>query len=189
MPGRSLFSVCAAFARSAWHTAVLGARRWLRLSPEHVGLWLHFADGTRGRVYRETVNRGPRHSQPSLLVVAFRLRGVGHSRVAHRLFRAESLLNTPLFAGFPGFRSKLWLTDPVSAIYRGVYEWDGPEQATAYAQTLVKLLALVSVPGSVTFHVEPDVTPQAVLADPSVLGAAPADPAERWWRFEPAPPQ
>jgi hypothetical protein len=25
------------------------------------------------------------------------------------LFRAESLLNTPLFVGFPGFVSKLWL--------------------------------------------------------------------------------
>jgi hypothetical protein len=25
------------------------------------------------------------------------------------VFRAESILNTPLFAGFPGFVSKLWL--------------------------------------------------------------------------------
>ena len=39
---------------------------------------------------------------------------------------AESLLNTPLFVGFPGFVSKLWLAHDEHGVYRGLYEWDGP---------------------------------------------------------------
>ncbi len=32
-------------------------------------------------------------------------------------------MHTPLFAGFPGFRSKLWIDDVETGVYRGVYEW------------------------------------------------------------------
>ena len=88
-------------------TAQLLALRRLHLPRQHVGLRLAFADGTSARVYRETVvDRGP-STDPCVLVVEFRLRFVhGWS---HTLFRWESLVNTPLFAGFPGFVSKLWL--------------------------------------------------------------------------------
>ncbi len=68
-----------------------------------------FADGSTGIVYRETTADLESVADPAVLVVAFALRGV-HGRRGHALFRAESLLNTPLFAGFPGFVSKLWLT-------------------------------------------------------------------------------
>jgi hypothetical protein len=163
-------------------------RGWLRLSRRHVGWRLTFEDGTTSRVYRETVSLAPRHSAPSLLVVAFRLRGVGRSRALHAAFRGESLLNTPLFAGFPGFRSKLWLTDPDTGMYRGVYEWDGPDEATAYATTLVALLELVCVPGTVRFVVRPGVTPDAVMSDPSLQGPPPGDAGERWWRLRAAAP-
>jgi hypothetical protein len=47
------------------------------------------------------------------------VRGLGHAA-----FRGESLLNTPLFAGFPGFVSKLWLANDGLGRYRGLYEWD-----------------------------------------------------------------
>ena len=52
------------------------------------------------------------------------VRGAGHA-----LFRWESLLNTPLFVGFPGFVSKLWLADDEHGFYRGLYEWNGPARA------------------------------------------------------------
>jgi hypothetical protein len=74
-----------------------------------VGQWLRFADGSAARVYRETVIDRPSPSEPAVLVVAFRLRAVrGRS---HDLFRRESLLNTPLFVGFPGLVSKLWMAN------------------------------------------------------------------------------
>jgi hypothetical protein len=51
--------------------------------------------------------RAPRDATvgPRVLVVEFRLRAVRGR--GHAVFRRESLLNTPLFAGFPGFCSKL----------------------------------------------------------------------------------
>jgi hypothetical protein len=68
----------------------------------HVGRWLRFADGSAARVYRETVIDRPSPSEPAVLVVAFRLRAVRGR--GHDLFRRESLLNTPLFVGFPRLR-------------------------------------------------------------------------------------
>jgi hypothetical protein len=53
-----------------------------------------------------------------VLVVEFRLRAV--RGLGHAAFRWESLLNTPLFAGFPGFVSKLWLANDDLGRYRGL---------------------------------------------------------------------
>ena len=76
--------------------------------PAHaVGTRLGFAGGTTSWVYRETVvDRSPA-TDPCVLVVEFRLRGVRGR--AHALFRAESWLNGPLFAGFPGLLTKWWV--------------------------------------------------------------------------------
>jgi hypothetical protein len=71
------------------------------------------------------------------------------------LFRWESLLNTPLFVGFPGYVSKLWMTCDERGRYRGVYEWDGPQRAADYARALWRVLALVSVRGSIHYQVLP----------------------------------
>ena len=95
---------------------------------------------------------------------AFRLRLAGRSRLLHAAFRVESLVHTPLFAGFPGFGTKLWLTDTGTGVYRGLYEWDGEARARAYAETLCRLLRLVSEPGSVAFHVLPGRRRDEVLA-------------------------
>ena len=55
--------------------------------------------------------------KPCVLVVEFRLQAVRGR--GHAMFRRESLLNTPLFAGFPGLVSKLWLADDERGRYRG----------------------------------------------------------------------
>jgi hypothetical protein len=78
---------------------------------------LTFGDGSRGRVYRESVVDHAPDAEPAVLVVSFRLGGV--RGVGHALFRAESLLNTPLFVGFPGFVSKLWLAHDEHGVYPG----------------------------------------------------------------------
>jgi len=152
-------------------TAGLLRHRRVHLPPEQVGRWFRFADGTSARVYRDTtVDRGAVR-EPCVLVVEFQLRlvrGWGHA-----LFRRESLLNTPLFAGFPGFVSKLWLTCDECGRYRSVYEWDGPRQARDYARALWRVLALVSVPGSIRYQVLPGLRRDD-------LPLALADPAS-WW--------
>ena len=170
-----------AFLGSASATAVLVRRRRLALPRGRVGVSLAFTDGTRSVVYRETARLNGATADPALLVVQFRLRLIGRSRLMHRAFRAESLANTPLFAGFPGFRYKLWLNDPATGLYRGVYEWDGAGPAREYAETLCRLLAAVSEHGTVRYHVEPGTSLDAFLRDPHVAGEPRAE--DSWWRL------
>jgi hypothetical protein len=161
-------------------TARLLRRRRAHLPAGQVGRRLRFADGTSARVYRETViERGPTED-PCVLVVEFRLRAV--RGWAHAAFRWESLLNTPLFVGFPGLVSKLWLANDERGRYRGLYEWDGPLLADHYARALWRVLALVSVPGSIHYMVLPGLRRDELLARPEVLAGAAAADGAAWWR-------
>jgi hypothetical protein len=160
-------------------TAGLLWRHRVHLPPDQVGRRLRFADGTSARVYRETVVRRGATEDPCVLVVEFRLRTVRGR--AHAAFRLESLLNTPLFVGFPGFVSKLWLANDERGRYRGLYEWDGPQRADHYARALWRVLALVSVPGSIHYMVLPGLRRDELLARPQVL-AGPAADGAAWWR-------
>ena len=112
-----------------------------------------FADGTRSVVYRETAMRARHLDNLVLIVVRFRLRIIGSSRVAHWLFRVESLLNTLLFAAHPGFETKLWLTDRQTGYYRGIYEWRGHREADEYAETLRVVLRPWVERGSFAYQV------------------------------------
>jgi hypothetical protein len=169
-----------AVVRCVVATAVLLAHRRVHLPRQHVGMHLHFADGTSARVYRETVVDRPPPVDPCVLVVEFRLRAVRGR--GHALFRWQSLLNTPLFVGFPGLVSKLWLATDGNGVYRGVYEWDGPALAEAYARALWRVLALVSVPGSIHYRVVPGIRRSDLLTDPGLLGRGPVAAAD-WWRL------
>jgi len=185
-PPLKLRDASRAVARSVVRTAVLLADRRIRQPTRHVGAVLHFADGTAAPVYRETVLRRPPTRDPAVLVIAFRLRWVlGRG---HAVFRAESILNTPLFVGFEGFVSKLWLRHDERGRYRGVYEWDDPALADSYARALWWVLSLVCPRSSIHYVVAPGLHRDDVLNDPGTL-----DPSERvereWWRpnrLEPA---
>src|SRR6266566_1611364 len=168
-----------ALARCSASTARLLRQHRLRLPARWVGTRLRFADGTSARVYRETVAERGATMDPCVLVVEFRLRAV--RGFGHAAFRWESLLNTPLFAGFPGFVSKLWLANDDLGRYRGLYEWDDPLLAENYARALWRVLALVSVPGSIHYVVLPGLRRDEVLARPQALADVAAD-AAAWWR-------
>jgi hypothetical protein len=167
-------------ARCVMRTGQLLARRRVHLRPENVGRRLRFADGTSARVYRETVVDGVECEEPCVLVVEFRLRLV--RGWAHAVFRWESLLNTPLFVGFPGFRSKLWLAHDEHGVYRGLYQWNSARLAERYARSLWRVLAVGSVPGSIHYIVLPGLRRDDVLDDPRVLDGAVPDAAASWWR-------
>jgi hypothetical protein len=83
---------------------------------------LKFADGSDSVVFRETVLAGARLDDPCVLIVHFRLRLLGRSSLPHAAFRTVSIANTPLFCGFDGFVTNLWLADLVTGDYRGVYD-------------------------------------------------------------------
>jgi hypothetical protein len=165
-------------ARGVMRCVVVSARllaaRQVHLPRSHLGMKLRFADGTTGRVYRETVVDRDEINESCVLVVSFRLRFV--RGVGHALFRLESWLNTPLFVGFPGLVSKLWLAHDQSGRYRGVYEWDGAQRAEYYARCLWRVLALVSVGDSIGYAIVPGLTRDDVLAHPVRLTGA----ADKW---------
>jgi len=167
-----------AVLRCAVSSVALLARRRIHLPSQHVGMRIRFADGTSARVYRETVVDGGAPANPCVLVVGFRLRAV--RGWGHALFRWESLLNTPLFVGFPGFVSKLWLANDEHGVYRGVYQWDGPASAAHYARSLWRVLALGCVPGSIHYRVLPGLRPDDVLQAPYLLDAIASDDAAAW---------
>ena len=172
-----------AVARCLGTSLVMLARREVHFPRGNVGRVLHFADGSTARVYRETTVDHGRVADPCVLVVAFKLRLVRGAM--HSAFEAESLLNTPLFVGFPGFVSKLWCAHDSFGVYRGFYEWEGPQLAQDYASALWRVLELVSVPGSIRYQVLPGLHRDDAIADPGLMGTTAAS-EDAWWVLVPA---
>ena len=177
LPKRTAFL---AVARCCARTVAMLAAGRVHLPRRHIGRLIRFADGTSGRVYRETVIDRPPPTEPCVLLVSFRLRGVRGR--GHVLFEKESLLNTPLFVGFPGLVSKLWIAHDDRGTYRGLYEWDGSELAEAYARALWRVLALVSVRGSIDYRVMTGLHRDDLLAEPSRQAGHIEPEAGPWWR-------
>jgi hypothetical protein len=140
---------------------------------------LRFADGSSARVFRETTVDDVTADEPCILVVKFRLhllRGRWH-----KLFLSECIMNTPLFVGFPGFMSKLWLERDERDVYRGLYEWTDAVRAERYARSLWRVLELVCPRGSIDYCIVPGRRRREVLEDPELL--APFDgTGDAWWR-------
>ena len=134
--------------------------------------------GIKSGEFRETALRDGRTSDPVVLVIQFRLAALGSNPTLHAAFRRECVLHTPLFAGFPGFRSKLWADDVDTGVYRGLYEWQDTRLATHYAQRMVGLLAPFSNAGTARYHVVPGLRRDDFLSDPH---AAAGGSADGWW--------
>ncbi|MCI4145716.1 MULTISPECIES: hypothetical protein [unclassified Streptomyces] len=62
-----------------------------------------------------------------------------------------------------------------------MYEWDGPPRAEHYARSLWRVLALVSVPGSIRYAVVPGLRRDDVIADPRLVEGLDQDDVT-WWR-------
>ena len=169
-----------AVTRCALATVRLLARRRTHLCGARVGLRLRFADETSARVFRETVVDREPPEDPSLLVVEFRLRLLRGRW--QRLFLWECILNTPLFVGFPGLVSKLWLDRDEQERYRGLYEWNDAAGAEFYARSLWRVLELVCRPGSIHYRVIPGLGRDDVLQDPQLLAATSPEDDAAWWR-------
>src|SRR5690349_9733911 len=60
-------------------------------------------------------------------VVTFRLAGIDEAAYLRRVDAVA-----PVFAAMPGLRSKIWLADPATGTYGGVYIWTDRESMAAY---------------------------------------------------------
>jgi hypothetical protein len=61
-----------------------------------------------------------------------------------------------------------------------LYEWDGARLAEAYARALSRVLALVSVRGSIRYHVMPAMHRDQLFQDPPAVNT---ERREGWWRL------
>ena len=102
------------------------------------------------RVLKEIVVDRPGSGEPgAAFMVRFRVAGM-----SPRANMAFLNLPIPFFAGLPGFRSKLWLYDPGTGYFEGLYEWDTVEDARAYAGSFAaRFMKRRSVPGSAEYAI------------------------------------
>ena len=117
-----------------------------------------------------------------MIVIQFRLAFLGSNPLLHAAFRRECVLHTPLFAGFPGFRSKLWADDVPTGVYAGIYEWQGADPARHYAERMVGLLAPFSNRGTARYHVIEHRRRDDFL---SGRREASPSPSSAWWELAP----
>jgi hypothetical protein len=69
------------------------------------------------------------------------------------------------------------LTHDENGDYRGLYQWDGSARAEHYARCLWRVLALVSVAGSIRYHVIPRTERDQLLSQDVGRSEGP-----QWWR-------
>jgi hypothetical protein len=158
----------AAWARSFPVAARDLAARRTCCRRDRLGAALRMTDGRTYVAFRETV-KDPAcwatGAPPAVLHPRFHLAVLppGRRRL-HALFRVVCIVTTPFFVGLPGFRSKLWMVDPATGDFAGLYEWDDEATARAYAEGLSKVLRLLSARGSVTYELVPGATVDGYLS-------------------------
>jgi hypothetical protein len=140
-------------ARCAARVVSLLLERRLHLHGGRVGDVVALPDGRQFEVFRES-SCDTAATTPVLLAVWFRLRAIPPgARVRRWLFERACLVNTLLFAGCEGFLVKLWMVDPQTSDYAGLYSWRSAAEAAHYARYITGILRPWCGRGSVGFEV------------------------------------
>ena len=142
-------------ASAARFVAMIPSHR-LRLRRDRLGEPYVIDQRGTYEIFRETVSKGDDSDQAVVLVVGFRLRALHSNSALHWLFQRGCILTTPFWSGFRGFRVKLWMVDPVSKNYLGIYDWAGIENAQTYVDMLMRVLRPLSTPESVWRELYPN---------------------------------
>lgn len=143
----------------------LARHRALRRPPDRLRQAFRVDDGRSYRVFRETVSDAASAETPNVLVVGFHLKVIGAHPIPHWIFQRCCLLTTPFWSGLPGFSVKLWMVDPSSKRYLGIYDWRGTANAQHYVDALMRVLQPLSTPDSVWYHLLPNQMLEPYLAE------------------------
>ncbi len=136
----------------------------LRRPPERLGQATRVDDGRSYQVFRETVSDAAPDASPTVLVVGFQLKVIRSLRLPHWTFQRCCLLTTPFWSGLPGFSVKLWMVDPDTKRYLGIYDWRGAGDAQRYVDALIRVLRPLSTSGSVWYRLLPNTELDPYLA-------------------------
>lgn len=156
MAAISLNSVPRLAATSARSFPGLAARHQLHRDHQITGASFEIDDAGIYEVFRDTRSEVDWPEPPVVLVVGFRLKVIRSNPLAHWLFQRACLLTTPFWSGLPGFKVKLWMVDPQTKNYLGIYDWRGEQEAQTYVNALVRVLGSLSTTGSVWYRLLPD---------------------------------
>lgn len=143
----------------------------LRRPPERLGQTFRVDDGLCYRIFRETVSDAAPDGSPAVLVIGFQLKLIRAFRLPHWVFQRCCLLTTPFWSGLPGFAVKLWMIDPETKRYLGIYDWRGAEHAQRYVDALTQVLRPLSTTGSVWYRMIPNAELDRYLAAHAADGA------------------
>ena len=170
-PPTSRLSVGKQAARCFWTTLRLLGSRKLHIANTHVGDHIPLPDSRIFEVFRGTTRDAETIHRPVTLTVWFHLRSIpAHAAIRRYLFERLCIVNTLLFAGCDGYLVKLWMVDPETSDYAGLYSWRTGEEADAYGRYITAILQPLSAPRSVGYIVLQNVTLQEYL-----VGDHPAD--------------
>jgi hypothetical protein len=137
-------------ARCAARTLGLLARRHLHIDRSTKGATVELRDGRGFTVFRDTSCDVDWGDDEVTILVWFHLRATSSASPRRSwLFERESILNTLMFAGFRGYRRKMWMVDRATGDYAGLYTWCGRSAAETYARYITAVLRPLSVRGSV----------------------------------------
>lgn len=150
---------------SVFRFGELAALGRLRLRRDRLGSAYRIEGRGTYEIFRETVSSEPSAEPDAVLVVGFRLRALKSNPALHWLFQRLCILTTPFWSGFRGFGVKLWMVDPETKNYLGIYRWAGADQAQTYVDLLEKILRALSTPGSVWHEIYPGQEFEAFLRD------------------------
>jgi hypothetical protein len=128
----------------------------LHMRRDRLGKLYKVDQGDTYMIFRETISRKKMLDKPVVLIVGFRLRVIKSNPIFHWLFQRVCILTTPFWSGFTGFRVKLWMVDPHTKNYLGIYEWLGADNAQVYVNALVRVLRPLSTKGSVWYEIQAD---------------------------------
>ena len=181
--GRSEGDEEASLGPMAWVRSIPAAVRDLlegttRCHRDLVGVPLRMSDGRTYVPFRHTRRAEARWSDaqaPAVLQPRFHLELLPPRWLRlHALFRVVCIVTTPFFVGLRGFRSKLWMVDPETGDFAGLYEWDDAPTARAYAEGLARVLRVLSAPGSVSYELVEGMTVQDYLRRNAPAPATPS---------------
>jgi hypothetical protein len=152
--------------------ATISFLHWLRLTGRRklhiitrnrLGKSYEIDQGGIYKVFRDSV-ADFKIKEPTVLVVGFRLKVISSNPVMHWLFQRVCILTTPFWSGFTGFRVKLWMVNPETKDYLGIYQWDGGKNTKVYVTALEKVLKPLSTPKSVWYEIVPKQNLEPYLA-------------------------
>ncbi len=125
----------------------------LHQSNKRLGWKYKVKDGQTYAVFRETFSDRDYQESQVTLVVHFRLIIVGSNPFFHWLFQHLCVLDTPMWCGFPGFKTKFWMVDLKSKDYLGIYRYEGRKNAEIYANYISTILKPLSTKNSVWYEI------------------------------------